>query len=77
MLPEMNALIATDVISGRFSGHIALNEPIIMPSELGLAKPQMANVAIAELRNCGKEKHVNCNDRLTHPDHLSVGRRHF
>lgn len=60
MLPEMNALIATEVISGRFSGHIALNEPIIMPSELGLAKPQMANVAIAELRNCGKEKHVNC-----------------
>lgn len=54
MLPEMNALTATDVISGRFSGHIALSEPIIMPSELGLANPQMANVAIAELRSYGR-----------------------
>lgn len=51
MLPEINALNATDVISGRFSGHIALNEPIIIPSELGLANPQMAYVAIAALRS--------------------------
>lgn len=51
MLPEMNALTATDVISGLFSGHIALNEPIIMPNELGLANPQMAYVAMAELRS--------------------------
>lgn len=51
VLPEMNALTATDVISGLFSGHIALNEPIIMPSELGLAKPQMAYVAMAALRS--------------------------
>lgn len=51
MLPEMNALNATDVMSGRFSGHIALNEPIIIPSELGLANPQMAYVAIAALRS--------------------------
>lgn len=50
-LPEMNALTATDVMSGRFSGHIALNEPIIIPNELGLAKPQMANVAMAALRS--------------------------
>lgn len=47
----MNALKATDVISGLFSGHIALNEPIIMPREPGLANPQTANVAIAALRS--------------------------
>lgn len=42
ILPEMNALTATDVITGLFSGHIALNVPIIIPKELGLANPQTA-----------------------------------
>lgn len=51
ILPEINALTATDVISGLFSGHIALNEPIIMPNEPGFANPQTANVAIAALRS--------------------------
>lgn len=50
-LPEMNALRATAAITLRFSGAIELRPPIIIPSELGLAKPHTANVAIAELLN--------------------------
>ncbi len=55
MLPETNALTATDVMSGLFSGHIALNEPIIIPNELGFANPQIANVAMAALRSYKKK----------------------
>lgn len=51
MEPEINARIATAVITVRFSGAIAESDAIIMPKELGLANPHTANVAIAELRN--------------------------
>lgn len=49
--PEIHARIDALVMTVFFSGHIVLKLPIIMPSELGLAKPQTANVAMAELRN--------------------------
>lgn len=49
MEPEINARIATAVITDRLSGAIAESEAIIIPKELGLANPHTANVAIAEL----------------------------
>lgn len=48
--PETKARIDTDVIILRFSGHIVPRFPIIIPSELKLANPQIANVVIATLR---------------------------
>lgn len=50
--PETKARIDTDVIILRFSGHIVPRFPIIIPSELKLANPQIANVVIATLRGC-------------------------
>lgn len=56
MEPAMNPRNATCVITRRFSGAIVLMVAIIMPSELGLANPQIAYVAMAELRNyCGNK----------------------
>lgn len=52
MLPTINARKATDVIIPRRFGAIALKEPMRMPRELGLAKPQMAKVAMPALRAC-------------------------
>lgn len=49
--PEMKALKATFVMDGRRLGARALNDPIIMPIELGFANPQMAKVAIADERS--------------------------
>lgn len=40
--PAIKALKATFVIDGLFSGASALKAPIIIPSDDGLAKPQMA-----------------------------------
>lgn len=48
--PETKARIDTDVIILRFSGHIVPRFPIIIPIELKLANPQIANVVIATLR---------------------------
>lgn len=50
MDPDIRARIDTDVMTLRFSGHIVPRLPIIMPNELKLANPQMANVVIATLR---------------------------
>lgn len=55
MLPTTNARKATDVIVPRRFGAIALKEPMRMPRELGLAKPQMAKVAMPALRACTKK----------------------
>lgn len=49
--PDTKALNATLVIEGRFSGASALRAPIIIPIELGFAKPQIAKVAIAADRS--------------------------
>lgn len=49
--PEMKALKATFVMDGRRSGARALSAPIIMPIELGFAKPQIAKVAMADERS--------------------------
>lgn len=49
--PDIKARTATEVITLRFSGHMVPKLPIIIPNELKLANPQIANVAIAELRN--------------------------
>lgn len=48
-LPVINALIAADAITLRLSGDIELSPPIIIPNELGLAKPHTANVVMAAL----------------------------
>lgn len=48
----MNARKATEVMVPRRLGAMALSEPMRMPRELGLAKPQMANVAMPALRAC-------------------------
>lgn len=48
-LPATRARRATAVMSGRLEGSIELNAPIIIPSEEGFAKPQIANVVMAEL----------------------------
>lgn len=40
--PETKARKATFVIEGRRSGASALKAPIMIPIELGLAKPQIA-----------------------------------
>lgn len=50
---------ATDVITGLFSGDITLRPPIIIPKELGLAKPHTAYVAIAELRSYSSTVNYN------------------
>lgn len=50
MEPDIRARTATAVMTVRFSGHIVPRLPIIMPNELKLANPQMANVVIAALR---------------------------
>jgi len=50
MLPTTKARKATDVMVERRWGAMALRDPMRMPKELGLAKPQMANVAIPALR---------------------------
>lgn len=50
MLPTIKARNATDVIVDRRCGAMALSDPIRIPKELGLAKPQMAKVAIPALR---------------------------
>lgn len=50
ILPTINALKATEVIRALRLGAIAPSEPINIPKELGLAKPQIANVAIPALR---------------------------
>lgn len=49
--PEISARTDIDVIILFFSGHMVPRLPIIMPNELKLANPQMANVVIAELRS--------------------------
>lgn len=49
--PATNPRNATSTMTDFFSGHIALSAPIITPTELGLANPQIAYVAIAELRS--------------------------
>lgn len=49
--PEIRARTAIEVITPRFSGHMVPRFPIINPRELKLAKPQIANVQIAELLN--------------------------
>jgi hypothetical protein len=49
--PDTNALKATFVIDGRRSGASALSAPIMIPIELGLAKPQIAYVAMAADRS--------------------------
>jgi hypothetical protein len=41
-LPQINPLTATCVITDLFSGHMAPKAAIIMPNELGFAKPQIA-----------------------------------
>lgn len=41
-LPHTNALIATDTMADLLSGTIAPKLPIMMPRELGFAKPQIA-----------------------------------
>lgn len=48
-LPVINALNATDAITLRLSGDIELSPPIIIPKELGFAKPHTANVEMAAL----------------------------
>lgn len=48
--PDIKARTDTEVMILLFSGHIVPKLPIIIPNELKLANPQMANVAIAELR---------------------------
>lgn len=50
--PVMKARNATLVIEGRRSGANALKAPIMIPIDDGLAKPQMAKVAIAAERGC-------------------------
>lgn len=49
--PVTNARNDNEAIILRFSGASALKLPIITPNELGFAKPQTANVAMAELRS--------------------------
>lgn len=51
-VPLINARKATFVIAGRRSAANALNDPTIIPNELGLANPQIEKVAIAALRPC-------------------------
>lgn len=48
-LPVMNARMEADAITLRLSGDIELRPPIMIPNELGFAKPQTANVAMAAL----------------------------
>lgn len=48
--PEIRARTDISTITLRFSVHNAPKLPIIMPSAPKLAKPQIANVQIAELR---------------------------
>lgn len=50
-LPAINARNPTDATTFCFSGQITVIMPIIIPSDPGLANPQAAYVAIAELRN--------------------------
>lgn len=57
--PEINARNDTDAIILRLSGLRALKFPIMTPNELGFAKPQIANVAMAELRSFSKRKTHN------------------
>lgn len=49
--PEIKARTDTDVMILFFSGHMVPRFPIIMPNELKLANPQIANVVIAALRS--------------------------
>lgn len=56
--PEMKARNATFVIEGRFSGARALKAPIMIPIELGFAKPQIAYVAIAADRSCKQKDQI-------------------
>lgn len=49
--PARNALKATLVMDFLRSGANALKAPIMIPRELGFAKPQMAYVAIADERS--------------------------
>lgn len=57
ILPTIKALIATDVIRLLLVGAITPSDPIKIPKELGLAKPQIANVVIPILR--GYIEHIN------------------
>lgn len=54
--PAIRARTATEVMTVLFSGDNVPKLPIIIPNELKLAKPQMAYVVIAELRNCSYKK---------------------
>lgn len=49
--PAISARTDTSMMVLRFSGHSAPKFPIIIPSELKFAKPHIANVVIAALRN--------------------------
>lgn len=51
--PDSRARKATLVIDDLRFGARALNPPIIIPIEVGLANPQIAKVAIADERSCG------------------------
>lgn len=48
--PDTNARTDTAMMALLFSGQSVPRLPIIIPSELKLANPQMANVVIAALR---------------------------
>lgn len=49
--PAIRARTDTSTMVLRFSGHSAPKFPIIIPSALKFAKPQIANVVIAALRS--------------------------
>lgn len=51
IVPDINARTETAIITLLFSGHNVPKLPIIIPSELKLANPQIANVVIAALRS--------------------------
>jgi hypothetical protein len=53
---EIKALTATFVTSDLLSGANEEIAPIIIPTDAGFAKLQMANVAMAEDLNCKKFK---------------------
>lgn len=52
--PVTNARNESEATSPRFSGTSAPKPPIKIPNEHGFAKPQIANVVIAELRSWPK-----------------------
>lgn len=73
--PATNPRIATAVITCRRSGAIELSDAIIMPNELGLANPQIAYVAIAELRSCKKKTIYISVTSLISPSLIGVNRK--